>query len=156
MKHVKNSLVVFAVVLVITGVVTVFIPSRTEGMSNDVPKKAFSVRGATSQDFIVSGPDSEGTSYAITSLTVVNDNSVPAGRILHGLWSSTSDCLNFSGSSGSLLGPEVKVPAGETVHLSFPEPFILTAQPGAASCLRLESTNLGDPPVHYMVVGYRF
>jgi|SoiMethySBSTD1v2_1073268.scaffolds.fasta_scaffold413516_1 hypothetical protein len=156
MKHLRNSLVVFAAVLAGTGVVTFLIPSHTRGSSNDVPKSAFSIRGASAQDFIVSGPDSEGTSYAITSLTVVNDNSVPAGRILHGLWSSTSDCLNFSGSLGSVLGPEVKVPAGETVHLSFQQPFILSAQPGAASCLRLESTNLGDPPVHYMVVGYRF
>ena len=121
-----------------------------------MPKNEFSEWAINTQDVIVSGPDPEGTSYAITSLTVVNSGSIAAGAALHGFWANTSDCLSFSGEIQSTFGPEVRVPAGETVHISFPQPFILSAKPGAASCLRLETTELTPPPLHYMTVGYRF
>ena len=158
MKHIKNSLVVFAGVLFVTGVITSFMPSLTKGeKSSDVPKSAFSVTPiGTAHDFVVSGPDPEGTNYAITSLTVVSNGSVAASAIIHGLWGDTSDCVSFAGGVQSTFGPEVRVPVGETVHLSFPQPFILSAKPGAASCLRLETTELGQPALHYTAVGYRF
>ena len=57
MKQLKNSLVLFAGLLAFTGVVTLFIPSLTQGKSSDVPKSAFSVsRRATGPNAIVSGP----------------------------------------------------------------------------------------------------
>jgi hypothetical protein len=155
MKHLRNSLVVFAGVLVVAGVITFFIPSRTKGMSNDVPKSAFSLRVIPLLEgtAIVSGPDPEGTSYAITSLTVTNLNELAAGslvtmRVIRG---DTTDCFAFQGSVSVTDGPFVIVPAGETVHLSFPQPFVFSTQPGAATCLRLEGTS---HPI--TVVGYKF
>lgn len=158
MKHLKNSLIVFAGVLIVIGVITFFIPSLTKGQkSGSAPKSAFSVWSPSSIDSVVtviSGPDPEGTSYAITSLTVANQSeSDSADVLMQGIW-GTGECNNFSGDE--VLGPEVKVPAGATLHLSFPQPFILSNRPGATSCLRLVNRTLGFPPLAYTVVGYRF
>ena len=150
MKHLKNSLVVFAGVLVIGGIVTFFVPSLTKGQKPaDVPKSAFSV--AIDQTHAVSGPDPGGTSYAITSLTVANRSSTSVTAFAFALWSPTTDC-----GSGILSGgPSVVVPAGETVHMSFPQPFVLSALPTATSCLKV--SNSGEPvAVDFTVVGYRF
>jgi len=109
MKHLKNSLVVFAIALVVMGVVTSFIPSLTKGQkSADVPKSAFSVTTNPSEgDFntVVSGPDPAGTSYAITSLTVTNLGISSELVILQGIWGNTSDCLSFPQPSNFQMGP---------------------------------------------------
>jgi hypothetical protein len=158
MKHLRNSLVVFAAVLAGTGVVTFLIPSHTRGSSNDVPKSAFSiVRESIPGQLVtvVSGPDPESTNYAITSLTVTNESETDSATILmQGSWGFlTTGCIASPGQDA--LGPKVTVSAGETVHVSFPQPFVLSARPGSISCLRLGSFG-SDAPLTYMVVGYRF
>lgn len=151
MKHLKNSLVVFASLLVIGGVVTFFIPSLTQGMSDNVPKSAFSIsRRATGFNAIVSGPDPEGTSYGITSLTVANHGSNSVSVFAYTLLHATTDCLAGQPS----VGPTVRVPAGETVHISFPQPFVLSAQPSATSCLFVDWSDTAS--LDFTVVGYRF
>jgi hypothetical protein len=159
MKHLRNSLVVFAAVLAGTGVVTFLIPSHTRGSSNDVPKTAFSVVKPSPPDTVVtviSGPDAGGTSYAITSLTVTNQSESDSANVLmQGSWGfNPTDCVVSPGES--LLGPQVKVPAGQTVHVSFPQPFVLSARPGAISCLRIGNVSGEFPSLVYIVVGYRF
>ena len=151
MKHIKNSLVVFASVLAITGVVTFSMPSLTKGQkSSDVPKNSFSLM---THERLISGPDPEGTSYAITSLTVSNAAGASTPALLRGLWGNTSDCFSFSDLGTQTFGPNIIVPAGETVHLAFPQPFVISAKEGAASCLRVEHNPTG---VNVTVVGYRF
>jgi|SoiMethySBSTD1v2_1073268.scaffolds.fasta_scaffold370919_2 hypothetical protein len=159
MKHLKKSLVLFAVILFVTGVVTSFGPSLTKGQkSSDVKKSAFSITMFSVPDQlvqVVSGPDPQTTNYAITSFTVTNQSENETATVLiSGSWgSNTTDCVVSPGAD--VPGPQVTVRAGETVHLSFPQPFVLSALPGTVSCLRLG--NFGsDAPLTYMVVGYRF
>jgi hypothetical protein len=176
MKHIKNSLVVFAVVLAVTAVGTFFIPSFTHGQPPTTAQKDVKVINSPSEpvpvtgtvsvgnvvgfhpvipagafsvsrfgEAIVSGPDPAGTSYAITSLTIANTNeSASAGLTISGAWGD--DCV-FAFSPAGIFVP---VPAGDTIHLSFPQPFVLSAQPGAVSCLK------GSSSIHYTVIGYRF
>lgn len=170
MKHIKNSVIAFAALLVtlvfpistlaqkdvrvvnspsesvpVTGTINV---GNTVQIRPAIPPGAFSIFTDNGK---VSGPDPEGTSYAITSLTVADVGFGAAAVIVRGVWGDTSDCISFS-SSTATFGPLVKVPAGGTVHLSFPQPFILSAKPGAASCLRVE----GPVGIDYTVVGYKF
>ena len=183
MKHLKNSLIVFAAVLAVTGLVTFSIPSLTQGQQSEnatkktedvrvvnspsepvpvtgtvnvgntvqfrsaIPAGAFSL--STTGEALLSGPDPEGTSYAITSLTLANGSvEGPSSAFLFASWSDT-DC---SSPSHLQNGPVVQMRPGETVHLSFPQPYIFTAQPGAFSCLRIN----GGIFVEVTVVGYRF
>lgn len=154
MKHLKNSLVVFAGLLVVVGVVTSIGPSLSKGMSTDLPKSAISVRVLTGNNpiTILSGRDPEGTSYAVTSLTVANYSGSIMNLLVTGGWGATEDCISFSGEHLQKGGPDVIVPAGETVHLSFPQPFILSARPGAAACLNVITSHSSS----VTVVGYRF
>jgi hypothetical protein len=116
-----------------------------------IPAGAFSVLLTVGT---VSGPDPEGTNYAITSLTFANPTGTLTVASVNGLWGGTSDCLSFPGGPPAFSsGPTVVVNAGETVHLAFPQPFVLSARPGAASCLRVSSLN---ESLFSTVVGYRF
>ena len=116
-----------------------------------LPAGAFSVvklRG------VLSGPDPEGTNYAITSITITSSTGDSTSGVLSGQFGTTSDCSSFLNESPKIIGgPSVTLPPGETVHLTFPQPFIIPAQPGAASCLKADST--GELTT-FTVVGYRF
>jgi hypothetical protein len=155
MKQVKKSLVVFALVLAITAVVTFLIPSRTQGMSSNTPKQpdgAFSFFGHGEN---VIALDPAGTSYAITSLTISNptENSIGLGGV-SGNFGDTNDCQSFLGQPPAIApGPIISIPAGQTVHLSFPQPFVISPEPGRTSCL---VTTGGGQNANYTVVGYRF
>ena len=129
----------------VTGTVNV---GNTVQFRPAIPPGAFSIFTETGN---VSGPDPAGTSYAITSLTVADVGFGSAAVIVRGVWGDTSDCSSISNSTVT-IGPLVKVPAGGTIHLSFPQPFILSAKPGATSCLRVE----GPVGIDYTVVGYKF
>ena len=105
----------------------------------------------------VFGPDPEGTSYAISSFTVANFGSDTTQVDLRSMYGMTSDCQGFSYPGDPPLdpgdsGPVVNVAAGETVHLTFPQPILLPAKPGAASCL----ITVGGPSAFIYVVGYRY
>lgn len=53
------------------------------------------------------------------------------------------------------VGPTVTVPAGETVHISFPQPFVLSTESRATtSCLLV--TWSGPASLQFAVVGHRF
>ena len=147
MKHLKNSLVVFASVLVVTGVVTSFIPSLTKGQkTSDAPKSAFNI---VTNDGVLIAPDPQGPSYAITSFTVTNGASTPARTQLTALF-GTPDCGVAQSFSS---GPHIRVLPGETVQLVFPQPWIFSAKPGLNSCLRVD---VPGPPIEFSIVGYKF
>ena len=170
MPKLKQSLIAFASALALVGVVTLVAPRPTQGQKPNesagpakpvqvvnvaqtqaaVPPGAFSVVTGVG---VVSGADPEGTSYAITSVTVANTSSGPTTATLGAVWGETGDCTSFGGGTSHAAGPKVTVPAGETVHLSFPQPFVLSAGPGAAACLR---ASLGGGNAAITVVGYRF
>ena len=171
MLKLKQSLVAFASALAIVGFITFAAPRATQGQKPNepagpakpvqvvnvvqtqvaIPPGAFSV--VMTGVGVVSGADPEGTGYAITSMTVANTSSGPTTATLGAVWGETSDCTSFGGSTSKAAGPKVTVPAGETVHLSFPQPFVLSAGPGAAACLR---ASLGGGEAAITVVGYRF
>jgi hypothetical protein len=116
-----------------------------------VPSGAFSV--VLNDVGVISGPDPEGTNYAITSVTVANTSSVQTYATLGAIWGATEDCKFFSSDTTGAEGPQIVVPAGGTVHLTFPQPFVLSARPGAAACLK---TSVGGADARFTVVGYRF
>jgi hypothetical protein len=116
-----------------------------------VPSGAFSV--VLNGPGVVSGPDPEGTNYAITSVTVANTSAPQSVANIGAIWGATSDCTSFGGDTTNAVGPRIVVPGGDTVHLAFPQPFVLTARPGAAACLRV---SLGGAGTTFTVVGYRF
>lgn len=171
MPRLKQSLAAFASVLALVALVTLVAPSPTQGQKpNDpagpakpvlvgnvvqthtaVPPGAFSsvVTGVG----LFSGVDPAGTSYAITSITVANTSGGPTTATFGAVWGVTSDCSSFGSITSHAAGPVVAVPAGETVHLSFPQPFVLSARPGAAACLR---NSLAGGQAEITVVGYRF
>lgn len=171
MLKLKQSLAAFASALALVALVTLVAPSPTQGqkpnesggpakpvlVGNVVQTQAAVPPGAFSSVVtgvgVVSGADPEGTGYAITSVTVANTSGGPTTAKLGAVWGATSDCSSFDSITSNAAGPTVTVPAGETVHLSFPQPFVLSARPGAAACLR---TSLGGGEAEITVVGYRF
>jgi hypothetical protein len=106
-----------------------------------------------STPWTVAGPDPAGTNYAITSVTFTNEGNAPAFGDLEALYGTTSDCETFSSQVRSVLGPVAQVLPGDTVHLDFPQPFVMNAASGANACLIAESGSAG---VRGVVVGYRF
>ena len=171
MPKLKQSLAAFASVFALTALVTLLAPSPTRGQKPSeaagpakpvlvgnvvqtqtaLPPGAFSTVVTGVGTF--SGADPEGTSYAITRITVANTSGGPTTATLGAVWGVTSDCSSFPEITSHAPGPKVAVPAGETVHLSFPQPFVLPARPGAAACL-LNSLAGGEAVI--TVVGYRF
>jgi len=119
-----------------------------------LPSGAFSVMkdSQSISNSTIVGPDPEGTNYAITSLTVANPSFVSARVNLFARYGTTTNCQNFNGPPIEIVGPYVVVPAGETVHLTFPQPFILTARPGSAGCM----ASTTPENLFITVVGYRF
>ena len=115
-----------------------------------IPSGAFSVTDTTFAPLL--GPDPAGTSYAITSVTLANLASIAQEAGVEGIYGTTSNCITFTSLTSSRQGPLVIVPANATVHLSFPQPFVIAAQSGAVSCL----VPLGSSIVKYTVVGFKF
>jgi hypothetical protein len=132
----------------ITGTPTVQVTGTVETQTA-IPSAAFS----NSKGGVVSGPDPAGTSYAITSVTVANGGTEPI--LLPSVvaaYGPTGDCVQFTGPFLTSEGPGIVIPAEGSVHLSFPQPFVLAARPGAVSCLRTSTGSL----IFVSVVGYRF
>jgi hypothetical protein len=92
----------------------------------------------------VSGPDPDGTRYAITAVAFVNQTDSPRQEQLLAL--HDTDCVgSYTGTAG--YGPWAEVPAHSTVTMNFPQPFVLAPYLGdGPQCL------LSDPST---VVGYR-
>src|SRR5712691_8653566 len=92
-----------------------------------LPSNSFSVTNTTQQlpqdiEFCPSQDLPSGTTWFVTSFTAAN-----LGTAL-----GAAD-INLEPSSGAppgsqpVLGPRIAVPPSETVHLAFPQPFVLTA-----------------------------
>ena len=138
----------------VTGTLTV---GNTVNTQIAIPAGAFSAVNQGTGVLSLSGPDPAGTSYAITSITVANSNGTSILSGINALWGSLLDPGHCTGAGSGVvgIGPFVRVPPGETVHITFPQPFILRYQPfypGPASCLTIGSA--ANETV--TVVGYRF
>jgi hypothetical protein len=100
----------------------------------------------------VSGSDPAGTNYAITSVSFSNRQDTPDELELFAFYGTlASDCSSTGGTTAVIRGPSALVPAHDTVSMTFPQPFVMKAQPGASSCL-VGRAQLG----HMTVVGYTF
>ena len=148
----------------VTGSVNVSNPvivSGTVNLGNTVSFKLVIPDGAFSTfTELVSGPDPAGTNYAITSITARNDGTNPTFVQLQTFYGAVRNSCLFdwtTGNGDTFIGPSIYVPAGQTVHLTFPQPYIMKAQEGANSCLRMRPPqNLDGLHIGTIVVGYRF
>jgi hypothetical protein len=138
----------------VSGSVTVSNPinvSGTVNVGNTVLFRPVIPEGAFSFALVgnVFGQVSEPTNYAITSITAFNYGSDLDGVQLFG----NATLINVPCQQGTIqaAGPILNVRPGETVHLTFPQPFILRVG-GPISCLTL----LGGESLQVSVVGYRF
>ena len=122
-----------------------------------IPSGAFSVADVLlppTTRAVISGRDPAGTSYAITSFTVANETGTAQIALLVGEYGTTVDCGGFTGAVFQQRGPAVTVPANATVHLPFPQPFVVAAESGANSCLVFLTTGPGI--LQLTVVGFKF
>jgi hypothetical protein len=114
-----------------------------------LPSNSFSVTNTTFQlpqdiEFCPSQDLPSGTKWFVTSFTAAN----------LGTGLGAAD-INLEPSSGAppgsqpVLGPRIAVPESETVHLAFPQPFMLTA-PDVGYCLEGRGAGL-----NLTLVGYR-
>jgi len=116
-----------------------------------IPSTAFSA--AVYNNALLIGPDPAGTSYAITSLTIANHSGheIPLASLI-GAYGQ--DCM--SSTFVFSLGPTVNLLPNATVHLAFPQPFVVAAKPGSQSCLRLDPSPAGGGDnLAVTVAGYR-
>jgi hypothetical protein len=97
------------------------------------------------------GPFPAGTGYAISAVTFLNSGSSPITAKLRGAYHSGGSGCEPSGTTSFNDGPKAIVPANNSVHLSFPQPFVIdpSTSPHDRSCLDA----LGV--VEAIVVGYR-
>jgi hypothetical protein len=119
-----------------------------------VPASAFS-KGAWAWPTVISGPDPVGTRYAITSVTVTNGDSTAALVSLEGGTTipDSTDCMGWRGDGINAI--RLRVPAGQTTHLAFPQPYVVTG-PFDDSVFCLVVTGGGATDVQVMVAGYKF
>jgi hypothetical protein len=98
-----------------------------------IPETAFSVTTVNSVQ-VVHGPDPADTKYAITSFTGQNLTDLPATINLHqGFVTESEDCVVPLGQTQQL---HVTVPAHDTVHLVFTQPFTFNKLSGKPRCLQ--------------------
>lgn len=120
-----------------------------------IPATQFSATASTGGPLaVLSGPDPAGTNYAITSVSFSARGDAPQDATLLADYGATSDCRVFNESPNPVGGPNVIVPAHDTVSLTFPQPFVLKARPGGNSCLTASPSGLSTLLV--TIVGYRF
>jgi len=133
-----------------------------------IPTTAFSVvrRG---EDGRALSWDLEGSRYAVTSFTATNKTTVELQFLLiANYWFTTptappgTSCQGTGGIPSFIQGPFVVVPPGQTVHVAFPQPFLMKVPSGVnRSCLELmmplvSSTSFFDPNVSASIVGYKY
>ena len=122
-----------------------------------VPEGAFSVQPEPRVAARISGRDAVGSRYAITSLTVENTGTLPARGVLVATYGDLSPECEFADveTGLSVVGPGASVLPGDTVHLTFPQPFILSP-PSGPSCLLAVTVAGSATGLRFTVVGYRF
>jgi hypothetical protein len=103
-----------------------------------IPPRAFSVL-ADGTSVVILGSDPVGTHYALSSLTFTNASDQ---HVIDGVFALSGGCL----SGSTKFGPVVELAAHSTVHLDFPQPYVLEG-----ACL---AHNIA--PVLIAAVGYRF
>jgi hypothetical protein len=125
-----------------------------------IPARQFSSDGgvgtnATSPGWQVSGddPDPAGTSYAITSVIASAPVKAASAQIVVEYGSMAHCGAALDRHATVLSGLNVVVPAGDTVEMEFPQPYVIPPQVGEGSCL--VALRAGDA-ISLTVVGYRF
>jgi hypothetical protein len=101
-------------------------------------------------------PDPSGTRYAITSLTGVNPSAEPVTIITRAIavGGVSPDCRFAFNQEDATDGPEIRIPANDTVHIAFPQPFVTAAVTGTQVCL-VAGGNPSYIGVKWSVTGYK-
>jgi hypothetical protein len=119
-----------------------------------IPATQFSVVTGTADPGVnvLLGPEA-GTSYALTSLSVDNNQDTSVVVELSGNYGPVQDCDVIHGFDVS-DGPGAIVPPHDTVSMTFPQPFVIEAKQQTYSCL--DALVFRPGPGAITVVGYRF
>jgi hypothetical protein len=101
-------------------------------------------------------PDPSGTRYAITSITVSNPTDQPATLVTRSVaveGVGADGCTFVFNGQDTTDGPEVEVPAHDTVHIAFAQPFVTAPVTGANVCFVAGGD--GYVGVKWSAVGYK-
>jgi hypothetical protein len=101
-------------------------------------------------------PDPSGTKYAITSVTVSNSSTTMNTAVLFAIAvenATNNSCRFLSNEVERAAGPRVSVPPGNTVHITFPQPYITQAVSGPNVCLA--AAGEGSVGVTWSAVGFK-
>lgn len=101
-------------------------------------------------------PDPSGTRYAITALTGVNPTAEPVSIYMRAVavGGFSPDCRFVFNQQDTTDGPEIRIPANDTVHITFPQPFVTAAVTGTYVCL-VANGNPSYIGVKWSAVGYK-
>lgn len=121
-----------------------------------LPARAFSVMrrfggGPGTGVAPVLPPDLPDTTYVVVSVTATNRTDSPQFGEKNAQYGLTPDCRIYGGIPEFRFGPSFAVPARDTVHLAFPQPFVIPVHPEGTSCLIMSASGRVD----VAVVGYR-
>jgi len=112
-------------------------------------------------------PDPSGTQYAITSMTVSNAGGGVGGgtagpvtltliAVAFGTLENNTCRLLHLGFAEAAPGPKVTVPPLDTIHITFPQPYITAPVTGPFVCLGATAeTATGSIGLTWSAVGYR-
>jgi hypothetical protein len=100
------------------------------------------------------GPVEADTKLAITSITVANHGPNDEEALVSSYAVHALDCE--SPGAGVDFHADVVVPAGETIHLAYPQPLVVSVQPVlyAGWCLRVDELSVPYSWVDISVVGF--
>ncbi len=106
----------------------------------------------------IAGPDPAGTRYAVSSVIFTNSGTGSAQtEILSVFVTNTGSCpVGQVGAGAPADGPHFVVPAGTTLALTFPQPFVTATATTSPLCL--DAANFSSEPgasVRASVVGYK-
>jgi hypothetical protein len=133
-----RRVVTFAIRILIVGVLLVTLAGSGDGKVAAATKTAahFQTSSEGNGERFLAGPFEPGTQLGITSFTVTAPKeSAPIAIALHVAHGAGSSCQGFVIAPSRSL---VQVPAGNTLHLVFPQPLIAT-DATQSWCLWLET-----------------
>jgi type IV secretory pathway protease TraF len=123
------------------------------------PGEPFTIAPKQATQVVAGGPiapDPSGTRYAITSLTGVNTSAEPVTILTRAVavGGVQPDCRFVFNQEDTTDGPEIRIPANDTVHIAFPQPFVTAAVTGTEVCL-VAAGNPSYIGIKWSVTGYK-
>ena len=129
------------------------------------PNRPFATRNTQAHDRVeLLLPEPKGTGYAVTSITLTNTTDETRSIDLAVFGSPSRDCLEGSPSFTIDFGPHLVALPHSTLHLPYPEPWVLPGEYRSTGsveeswvCLvSIAEPDSVSPGLFLNVVGYRF